>query len=302
MRFGAVADDRPVALGRRELLCGGGDRRAHGRSLDHRVGQRAQGGEHALRSADGVGRRLDAPRRTGEELVRDGDRQEEARPRSARRRPSWRPRSSPRRGRPRCRARRRRLSVRSLLRRFTIDTTAAPRDRDQVDGAVGVGGGARLADRHDERVGHVGAQPKPESSVASTESTWTSRPSTASASARAKLCRRPPRCPGRWRRRVGSCRRASRSRSRRAACRRPSSACQPAVALDELAAQRLAERGGRLGDLLEQVVRRGAPVDVAGGDLRGEHLVLGRPAARCRRRTSRVEPREGPGAAGPRAR
>ena len=43
---------------------------------------------------------------------------------------------------------------------------------------------------------------------------------------------------------------------------------QRAVALDELAAQRLAEAVGRLGDLLEEEVRVGAAVDVAGGDLR----------------------------------
>ena len=58
------------------------------------------------------------------------------------------------------------------------------------------------------------------------------------------------------------------------------------VAVDELAAEGLAEAGGRLGDLLEQEVRVRASVDVAGGDLRvlqvcrgdGEHrAVVGLP-------------------------
>ena len=40
----------------------------------------------------------------------------------------------------------------------------------------------------------------------------------------------------------------------------------------------------RLADLLQQEVRRVAAVDVARGDLRGGDLVVGRPAAACRRR------------------
>src|SRR5690606_2635521 len=42
---------------------------------------------------------------------------------------------------------------------------------------------------------------------------------------------------------------------------------QPPAALDDAAPQGLAEREGRLGELLEEVVRVAAPVDVAGGDL-----------------------------------
>ncbi len=58
----------------------------------------------------------------------------------------------------------------------------------------------------------------------------------------------------------------------------------PAVALHELAAQRLAEAGGRLGDLLQEEVRVRATIDVAGGDLRLLQVGRRRPAARCRRR------------------
>ena len=43
---GAGADDRPVPLGRRQLLGGGGDRGAAGDRLLHGVGQFAQAGEH----------------------------------------------------------------------------------------------------------------------------------------------------------------------------------------------------------------------------------------------------------------
>jgi hypothetical protein len=43
---------------------------------------------------------------------------------------------------------------------------------------------------------------------------------------------------------------------------------QRPVAVDQLAAQRLAEAVGSLRDLLEQEVRIRAAVDVAGGDLR----------------------------------
>ena len=67
----------------------------------------------------------------------------------------------------------------------------------------------------------------------------------------------------------------------------------PAVPLDELAAQRLAERRRRLGDLLEQEVREVAPVDVAGGDLRpsaSSSAVTGQ--RRCRRRPSGAMPVE----------
>src|SRR5690606_31700789 len=54
---------------------------------------------------------------------------------------------------------------------------------------------------------------------------------------------------------------------------------EAAVALDELAAQGLAEAGGRLGDLLQEVVREVAAVDVAGGDA-GRAQVVGRDGQR----------------------
>ena len=55
----------------------------------------------------------------------------------------------------------------------------------------------------------------------------------------------------------------------------PRLTARQAVALDQLAPQRLAEAGRRLGDLLEQEVRELAPVDVAGGDLGAGDVVVG---------------------------
>ena len=49
----------------------------------------------------------------------------------------------------------------------------------------------------------------------------------------------------------------------------------PTVAFDDLAAQRLGEAERRLGDLLEEEMRRIAPVDVAGGDLGDDDVVVG---------------------------
>ena len=49
---------------------------------------------------------------------------------------------------------------------------------------------------------------------------------------------------------------------------------EQAVAFDDLAAQRLAERRRRLGDLLQEVMRGVAAVDVAGGDLRHQKVGL----------------------------
>ena len=110
--------------------------------------------------------------------------------------------------------------------------------------------------------------PKPESSVAGSASTR-SRPSGMQAS-RAPARLWPATCavpwPITWMRSM----RPLRSRSRtpggeHVVAQRD---VQRAVALDELAAERLAEAVGRLGDLLEEEVRVGAAVDVAGGDLR----------------------------------
>ena len=47
---------------------------------------------------------------------------------------------------------------------------------------------------------------------------------------------------------------------------------QQAVVIDDLAAQGLGEADRRLGDLLQQEVRCIATVDVAGGDLGGDHI------------------------------
>ncbi len=79
-----------------------------------------------------------------------------------------------------------------------------------------------------------------------------------------------------------------------------------AVALGDLSPQRLAERRRRLRDLLQEVVREVAAVDVAGRDLRRDELARRAPAARSRRRRcarsrrrcprrARRAPRSGPG-------
>ena len=143
----AVADDRPVAPARREPLGRLGQRRPARHRAGHAVGQLAQ------REEDLVARigRIDA------DLVGHGQRQQVA-------------------GRD--------LGVERLGRRDAhlhvapvggvedavglVGQVAAPAvhdgdhpgaaGADEVDRAVGVGGGARLADRDDERVGHVGPE------------------------------------------------------------------------------------------------------------------------------------------------
>ena len=150
----------------------------------------------------------------------------------------------------------------------------------EVDGAVGVGGGARLADRDDEGVAHVGAQPEarelgggerldPEAPVGDA---WrrSARGQALAGDVGGALADHLDAADAAVAQAL-----AHRGGEHVVAERH----LQPTVALDELAAQRLAEAGGRLGDLLQQEVRVGAAVDVAGGDLRLLEVGLGHRAA-----------------------
>ncbi len=153
------------------------------------------------------------------------------------------------------------------------DDPAAARPH-QVDGAVGVGGGARLADGDDERVGHVGPQveagqlggqhgPHLDRRVADGRPQGDGQALAGDGGGALADHQHPADRAGAQ---VGPevvGQRVGRQLHRRAA---PSTSTQ-------LAAQRLAERRRRLGDLLEQEVRGVAPVDVAGGDLGGGQLV-----------------------------
>ena len=150
-------------------------------------------------------------------------------------------------------------------------TCAAPGRR-----SVGVGGRAALADGDDQRVGHVGRRARSPTArwpawddsqrLDDADAAVERRGETLTGNRRGALADdddpadRAGREPGRGR---------GGHRLRRRAPR-----CEPAVALDELAAQGLAERDGRLGDLLEQIVRVLAAVDVARGDLRVRELGL----------------------------
>ena len=149
--------------------------------------------------------------------------------------------------------------------------TCAPRERGEVDRPVGVGRRPRLADGDDERVLHRRTQAEPR-----------------------ELGRRDRLHP-----QLGACRiqnsgerlagdvcgaltdhrdpvdRAVGDRVSHRAGQRlgPEHDGERAVALDELAAQGLAEARGRLGHLLQQVVGELPAVDVAGRDLRTRQLV-----------------------------
>ena len=148
-------------------------------------------------------------------------------------------------------------------------TTAA----QQVDRAVGVGGGSALADGDRERVAHVEAHAEPrqlgrrdgvdvEAAVAQLVEDRR----------RALAGDRGGALPDDTDPRDGAGRQPRRDRIGE----RPGAdlGVQDAVALDDLAAQRLAEALGCLADLLPEVVRGVAAVDVAGGDLGGDDLVL----------------------------
>ena len=165
-------------------------------------------------------------------------------------------------------------STRSLWRRFTMLMTRRPAGPHQVDGAVGVGGRARLADRHDQRVAtcpsaagsrtarwraRASARSRPAGTSAPSAST---RPWPATAAV-------PWPITSTWVMRPAS-RSATTASGRVSGPRRT---LRPAVRpLHQPAPQRLAERRGRLADLLEQEVRVLATVDVAGRDLGGHQL------------------------------
>ena len=168
------------------------------------------------------------------------------------------------------------LSVRSLLRRLTMPITVAPRSRARstvrlVSVVVplwltATTSGVAQVQRHAD----------------SRRTRWRSSASTPEARHRAA---RPARIAAmlwpataavpwpitRTRLTVPD---ASRSATTSGRARSPSSGAEQAVALSDAAAQRLAEAGRGLGDLLEQEVRVAAPVDVAGRDL-GDLLVVG---------------------------
>ena len=262
----AVAHDRPVAATRAEGGCCGGGRVAHGQRLFHAVGQVAQVAQQLLlcrvrglcTPGHLVGDRLGQQQAGGDLRVE-------------------------------------RLGRRDAHLHVTAvggvehpvglvgQVAAAPvDDRDdrrptrphQVDGAVRVGRRSRLADRDDERVRHVGAQLEagelrgehrfdPDLGLGEEvgEVVRQALPGDRSGALAddqdtvdARLGQ-----PGTDRvgQRVGA--------QHDAHLRR--------LVLDELAAQRLAERRGRRRDLLQQEVRVLAPVDVAGRDLGGLHVV-----------------------------
>ena len=138
----------------------------------------------------------------------------------------------------------------------------------EVDRAVGVGGGAGLADGDHEGVAHVRPQPEP-----------------GELGGRERLHPEPSvRDAGEQRARQALAGHVGRALADHldavdAAVAQPLAHAgrehvvaqrdvQRTVAVDELAAERLAEAVGRLGDLLEEEVRVRAAVDVAGGDLR----------------------------------
>src|SRR5690606_8253193 len=142
----AVADDGPVPLGRRELASGGGDRVSAAERLLHLLGEAAQLGEQ---------RRVDR----AAHLLGDGPGEEEA---------------GGDLGVERLGGGHAHLHVApvggvedavGLVREVRApavddrhDGGASP--AGEFDVAVGVGGGARLADGREEGAGHVGAQPE----------------------------------------------------------------------------------------------------------------------------------------------
>ena len=268
----AVADDRPIAPRRRPLLSDGTDLRAAGQHLFHRVGQRAQRGQQLAvdRSAHDLG---------------DRRRQQEAR-RELRVQ--------------RLRRRHRHLDVATVgrvehaVRLVDQVAVASVDDGDhagaasarEVDGAVGVGGGARLADGDDERVVHL--RPQTETGELGGEGGLDSQFGVARHRAQrghealagdvsGALPDRDHAADG-ARREIATNLFGQRFRSERQ--------LGLPVDLDQLAAQRLAERGRRLADLLQQEVRERTPVDVASRDLRDGDVVVGDRESRCRRRRS----------------
>ena len=144
----------------------------------------------------------------------------------------------------------------------------------QIDGAVGVGGGAALADRHDQGVaqvrghavaGELGGRRRLDTEV---------RPTHQAAQDGGHALARDGRGALADHQHAGD--RAGGEPFGHILGERPLAelGSQEAVALTDAAPQGLAEAARCLGDLLQQEVRVGAAVDVAGGDL-GDLLVVG---------------------------
>ena len=154
----------------------------------------------------------------------------------------------------------------------------------EVDGAVGVGGRAGLADRDDERVAHVG--PEPEAGQLGGGERFDAQAAVGDAGEQRGRQALPGDVGGALPDHLDAIdatvpQALAHGGGEHVVAQRD---VQPAVAVDELAAQRLAEAVGGLGDLLEEEVRVGAAIDVAGGDLRLLELGLGDGQRRCRRR------------------
>ena len=262
-RVGTVADDGPVPLRRSEPTSRLGDAVAGGDDLDHRRRHRAQRTEQFVTTAIGA--------HTGG--LGDGARQQHTG---------------------------RHLGVEGLGGRDThlhvaavtgvhhavgfVGEVAVAAVHDgqhrcatrphQVDSAVGVGRGAALADGDDERVAHVELHAEP-AELGGGDRVDVERPcgqqiehighaaTRHGSGALADDAYLGDRAISQPRRDVGG------------QCLGAHRCVQLTTALDDLAAERLAETLGRFADLFQQEVRCLAPVDVACGDLRHHHLAFG---------------------------
>ena len=231
-----------------------------------------------------------ARRRRLAELGRDARARAGSPPRAASRTPWSTRRSSPRRGRRRCRARRRSCRRgRSAAGSRSRSRPHRARARDRPCGWCRWWcPTARSRPRGCRCMSAV--RPKPESSVAVSASTAIAWPPSALAQHAGEALSRDGggALADHEHRRIEPLRRRSTTAGVIVSAGRRTSS-RPSWST-MLAAQRLAERVGRLGDLLEEVVRRVAAVDVAGRDLGGLELELRRPAARARRTTGGAMP------------
>ena len=241
----AAAHDRPVAARRREAMGGLGDVGPAGDHLGHGVGQLAQRGQQLVAMAllagagqlgDGAGQQR-ARGDLGVEGLRRGDRH---------------------------------LHVAAVGRvehavGLVGQVAVAPvHDADdgratlasEVDRAVGVGGGAALAHGHHERVGEVGAagrSPRTRSPSWSRRAARRRRPGPTGWPRSSD--RPPPPFPDRSPPPAGSIRPATAPPRPAGMVRSPSSAWSSPSRSADATAQRLAEAGRGLGDLLQEEVR-----------------------------------------------
>ena len=258
----AVADDRPRPAGERVPLRRECDRRP---AFEH-VSHRRRAGP-ATRSRTSW-RRTRAPSRVDAELSRDREREQESggdlRVERLRRRHAH-------------------LDVAAVGRvehavALVDEVALAPVDDRDHDRTAGRGRGRRCgscrpscptARSRRRSVSDMSAvSPKPDSSVAATASTATGRPASARRIASATPCPAIAAVP--WPITIDAAELRRRAADRRTGAGSDfggEATSRPTVALDDAAAQRLAERRRRLVDLLEEVVRSVAAVDVAGRDL-----------------------------------